>query len=89
METFLPKVQMARAVDPNIPPRDVETERRRIDESDFKIEDILKAEGIKPYDMLPLEKIRPLLSHEEKYDLYSKVNYLPLEVFDDEKYDCR
>lgn len=89
MKTFLPKVQMACTVDSKISSRDVEMERRRRTFTNLKIEDILKAEGIRPYDMLPFEKILPLLSYEEKYDLYSKASYLPLELFDDEEYDCR
>ncbi|XP_025162148.1 dynein heavy chain 1, axonemal-like [Harpegnathos saltator] len=76
-------------VEPKLLPRNVEMERRRRAYKNVKIEDALEAEGIKPRDILPLDKIRPLLSHEEKYDLYSKANYLPLEVFDDEEYDCR
>ncbi|KYN02642.1 Dynein heavy chain 1, axonemal [Cyphomyrmex costatus] len=64
-------------------------ERRRKVYKNLKIEDALKAEGIKPSDMLPFEKIRSLLSDEEKYGLYSKISYLSLELFDDEEYDCR
>lgn len=88
-ETFLPKVQISYTVDPKVPPRNVEMERRRRVYKNLKIEDALKAEGVKPYDMLPFEKIRSLLSYKEKYDLYSKASYLPLELFDDEEYDCR
>ncbi|RLU27110.1 hypothetical protein DMN91_000909 [Ooceraea biroi] len=88
-ETFLPKVQMEYNIEPKILPRNVEMERRRREYKNFKIEDALEAEGVKPHDMLPPEKIRPLLSYEEKYDLYVRTNYLPLELFDDEEYDCR
>lgn len=88
METFLPKVQVA-SVNSNISSRNVEMEKRRRTFKNLKIDDILKAEGIRPYDMLPFEKILPLLSYEEKYDLYSKASFLPLELFDDEEYDCR
>lgn len=88
-ETFLPKVQMEYDVEPNVLPRNVEMERRRRAYKNLKIEDALEEEGVKPHDMLPPAKIRPLLSYEEKYDLYSKAIYLPLEIFDDEEYDCR
>ncbi|XP_032680816.1 dynein heavy chain 1, axonemal [Odontomachus brunneus] len=64
-------------------------ERRRRAYKNLKIEDALEAKGIKPSDMLPPEKSQSLLSYQEKYDLYSKASYLPLEVFDDEEYDCR
>lgn len=80
---------MAYTDDPKIPPRNIEMERRRKIYKNLKIEDALKAEGIKPCDMLPFEKICLLLSDEEKYGLYSKTSYLPLELFDDEEYDCR
>lgn len=76
-------------VEPKRLPRNVEMERKRRTYKNLKIEDALKAEGVKPYDMLPPEKIRPLLFYEEKYDLYARANYLPLEIFDDEEYDCR
>ncbi|KAL6436551.1 hypothetical protein ACFW04_004787 [Cataglyphis niger] len=88
-ETFLPKVQMEYIVGPKMLPRNVEMERRRRAYKNLKIEDALEAEGVKSHDMLPPEKIRALLSYDEKYDLYSKANYLPLELFDDEEYDCR
>ncbi|XP_018365084.1 PREDICTED: dynein heavy chain 1, axonemal-like [Trachymyrmex cornetzi] len=88
-ETFLPKVQMAYTDDSKIPPHNIEMERKRKIYKNLKIEDALKAENIKPYDILPFEKICPLLSDKEKYSLYSKTSYLPLELFDDEEYDCR
>ncbi|XP_039313454.1 dynein heavy chain 1, axonemal [Solenopsis invicta] len=73
----------------NIPTRNVEIERRRKEYKNLKVEDVLKEEDVKSYNMLPFEKIHPLLSYDEKYDLYSKASYLPLELFDDEEYDCR
>ncbi|KAM0726282.1 Dynein axonemal heavy chain 1 [Formica fusca] len=88
-ETFLPKVQMEYTVGSKVLPRNVEMERRRRAYKNLKIEDALEAEGVKSHDMLPPEKICALLSYDEKYDLYSKANYLPLELFDDEEYDCR
>jgi len=88
-ETFLPKVQMRYDVDLRQVPRKVEMERRRRMYISLKIEDILEAEGIKPYDLLPPQRIYPLLSSEDKHDLYTPANYLPLEIFDDEEYDCR
>lgn len=88
-ETFLPKVQREYTVGPKILPRNVEIERRRRTYKNLKIEDALEAVGVKTHDMLPPEKIRALLSYDEKYDLYSKANYLPLELFDDVEYECR
>ncbi|XP_012056092.1 PREDICTED: dynein heavy chain 1, axonemal-like [Atta cephalotes] len=88
-EIFLPKIQMAYTDDSKISLRNIEMERRRKIYKNLKIEDVLKAENIKPCDMLPFEKIYPLLSDKEKYGLYSKTSYLPLELFDDEEYDCR
>lgn len=85
-ETFLPKVQRECIVGSKILSRNVEMERTY---KNLKIEDSLEAVGVKTHDILPPEKIRALLSYDEKYDLYSKVNYLPLELFDDVEYDCR
>lgn len=76
-------------IGPKILPRNVEMERRRRTYKNLKIEDALEAAGIKTCDILSPEKIHTLFSYDEKYDLYSKANYLPLELFDDEKYDCR
>jgi len=88
-ETFLPKVQMRYDVGLKEVPRKVEMERRRRAYANLKIEDALEAECIKPYDLLPPESIYPLLSSEDKHDFYAPANYLPLEIFDDEEYDCR
>ncbi|CAL7945370.1 unnamed protein product [Xylocopa violacea] len=88
-ETFLPKVQMEQNVEPKRIPRNVEMERRRRIYRRMKIQDAMEVEGISPKDMLPPSAILPLLSHEELYGLFSTANFLPLEIFDDEEYDCR
>ncbi|XP_076766961.1 dynein axonemal heavy chain 1 [Xylocopa sonorina] len=88
-ETFLPKVQMEQNVEPKRIPRNVEMERRRRIYRNLKIQDAMEAEGISPKDMLPPSAILALLSREELYGLFNTDNFLPLEIFDDEEYDCR
>ncbi|OAD57478.1 Dynein heavy chain 1, axonemal [Eufriesea mexicana] len=88
-QTFLPKVQMQQNVHSKQIPRIVEMERRRRSYRYLKIQDALESIGVSPKDMLPSSAILPLLSHEETYGLFSTAHFLPLEIFDDEEYDCR
>ncbi|XP_043666184.1 dynein axonemal heavy chain 1-like [Vespula pensylvanica] len=88
-ETFAPKVQMEHNVESKRLPRNVEMERRRRLYRNQSLEEALKNEGISPSNILPPKIISSLSSKEDKYGLYSKINYLPLEIFDDEEFDCR
>lgn len=76
-------------VEPKRLPRNVEMERRRRIYRNLKIEQILDAEGISSTEILPPSAILPLLSDEDVYGLFSTMHILPLEIFDDEEYDCR
>ncbi|KAK1118880.1 hypothetical protein K0M31_014650 [Melipona bicolor] len=64
-------------------------ERRRRLYKNLKIESALKKMGVSPKEMLPPSAVLPLLTNEEIYGLFSTVHFLPLEIFDDEEYDCR
>ncbi|XP_026674744.1 dynein heavy chain 1, axonemal-like [Ceratina calcarata] len=88
-ETFLPKVQMEWNVEPKSIPRNVEMERRRRIYQNLKIEDALEAEGVSPKEILPVSAILPLFSRDEIHGLFSTIQFLPLDIFDDEEYDCR
>ncbi|XP_023289892.1 dynein heavy chain 1, axonemal [Orussus abietinus] len=88
-ETFAPKVQMDRYVPPKQIPRNVEMERRRRIYRNLRVDDALKDEGVKSRDLLPVEVVGTIASHEEKFGLNSFVSFLPLEIFDDEEHDCR
>ncbi|KAK2581762.1 hypothetical protein KPH14_002241 [Odynerus spinipes] len=88
-ETFAPKVQMEHNVAAKCLPRNVEMERRRRLYRNQNLEEELKKEGVLPRDILPPKVTSSLSSVEEKYGLYSKTYYLPLEIFDDEEFDCR
>ncbi|XP_035733901.1 dynein heavy chain 1, axonemal-like [Vespa mandarinia] len=70
-------------------PRNVEMERLRRLYRNQNLDEALKEEGVLPCNILPPKVILSLSSEEEKYGLYSKINYLPLEIFDDEEFDCR
>ncbi|KAK9309948.1 hypothetical protein QLX08_000576 [Tetragonisca angustula] len=87
--TFVPKVQMQLNVEPKKIPRNVEMERRRRLYRNLKIENALEEIGVSPKEMLPPSAVLPLLTYEEIYGLFSTVHFLPLEIFDDEEYDCR
>ncbi|XP_076627799.1 dynein axonemal heavy chain 1 [Colletes latitarsis] len=88
-ETFAPKVQMEQNVEPKRLPRNVEMERRRRVYRNLKIEDALDAEGVAAKEILPPSAISPILSREDIYGLFATAHLLPLEIFDDEEYDCR
>lgn len=88
-ETFIPKVQMEQDVAPKQCPRNVEMERRRRLYKHIKIQDTLASINIIPKEMLPPSALVSLLSYDEKYGLFSIAHFLPLEIFDDEDYDCR
>lgn len=88
-ETFAPKVQMEYNVESKRLPRNVEMERLRRLYRNQNLDEALKKEGVLPCNILPPKVILSLSSEEEKYGLYSKINYLPLEIFDDEEFDCR
>ena len=64
-------------------------ERRRKIYRNLRIQDALIDESISCYDMLPSCVVELLATHEERYGLYATANYLPLETFDDEEFDCR
>lgn len=76
-------------VEPKKIPRNVEMERRRRLYRNLKIENALEEIGVSPKEMLPPFAVLPLLTYEEIYGLFSTVHFLPLEIFDDEEYDCR
>ncbi|KAG7197921.1 hypothetical protein KM043_016158 [Ampulex compressa] len=88
-ETFAPKVQMDQNVEAKKLPRNVEMERRRRMYQNVKIENVLKTEGISLHDILPPKAISMSLPDDKQYDLFDGTNFLPLEIFDDESYDCR
>lgn len=88
-ETFAPKLQIEQQVESKRLPRGVEMERRRRIYKYLKIEDALETEGVILKDILPPSAILSILTGEEMYDLFSPAHLLPLEIFDDEDYDCR
>ncbi|XP_043502299.1 dynein axonemal heavy chain 1-like [Polistes fuscatus] len=70
-------------------PRNVEMERRRRLYRNQSLDEALKKEGLSSSNILPPEVISSVSTEEDKFGLYSKINYLPLEIFDDEEFDCR
>ena len=80
---------MQRDVEPKKLPRNVEMERRRRIYKNLKLKELLRERGICTHDILPPDVISPIMSDEEKYGLFSRTHYLPLEIFDDEDFDCK
>ncbi|XP_076380684.1 dynein axonemal heavy chain 1 [Megalopta genalis] len=76
-------------VEPKRLPRNVEMERRRKLYRSLKIEDALETIGVTSKDMLPPSAILPLLNRDMIYGLFGRAHILPLELFDDEEFDCR
>ncbi|XP_018331814.1 dynein heavy chain 1, axonemal-like [Agrilus planipennis] len=87
-ETFKPKVQMQHEVPPKCLPRNVAIERKRRQYQASDLKEHLFDLNVKYEDLLPIGDYKTLLV-DENFSLYNTVNYLPLELFDDEEYDCR
>lgn len=75
--------------DPKTLPRSVEIERRRRAYLHKNIKQCLDDIGVHDKDLVPAHIIQEIYSPEDKYGLYARVPYLPLELFDDEEYDSR
>ncbi|XP_060831781.1 dynein axonemal heavy chain 1-like [Bombus pascuorum] len=80
---------MQQNVEPKRIPRNVEMERRRRLYRNLKIQDVLEEIGVSPKQMLPPSATLSLLTYEETDGLFGTAHFLPLEIFDDEEYDCR
>ncbi|XP_043259514.1 dynein axonemal heavy chain 1-like [Colletes gigas] len=80
---------MEQNVEPKRLPRNVEMERRRRVYRNLKIEDALDAEGVAAKEILQPSAISSILSREDIYGLFATAHLLPLEIFDDQEYDCR
>lgn len=88
MDTFKPKVQMQHEVEPRTLTRNVAIERKRRQYQGQNIQACLDELGIELKLILPAHVLQKKTT-EDRFGLYSKVNYLPLELFDDEEYDSR
>lgn len=53
------------------------------------IKQYLDKAGIQPRDLLPVYILHKILPRTEKFGLYKSINFIALEVFDDEEYDSR
>ncbi|XP_067855101.1 dynein axonemal heavy chain 1 [Heptranchias perlo] len=89
LKSFEPKVQIPFQVVPGQRPRKLEIERLRRQYQSHNLKHLLKIEGINS------DKLMPCHSGPEKNRAKSAKNpaqftvYLPLEVFDDEEFECR
>ncbi|XP_059505480.1 dynein axonemal heavy chain 1 [Stegostoma tigrinum] len=89
LKSFQPKVQVPFHVAPGQRPRKLEIERRRRLYQSYNLKQLLKMEGINS------DKLMPRHSGPERYRAKTGKNppqftaYLPLEVFDDEEFECR
>ncbi|XP_043269181.1 dynein axonemal heavy chain 1 [Venturia canescens] len=76
-------------VEPKHLPRNIEMERRRRLYRNLRVQDALSKAGVSLLDILSPDVVRPLASDEQKHGLCPTVNFLPLEIFDNEDLDCR
>ncbi|GCB78043.1 hypothetical protein scyTo_0015754, partial [Scyliorhinus torazame] len=89
LKSFQPKVQVPFYVPPGQRPRKLEIERRRRQYQNQNLKQLLKLEGINS------DKLMPRHSGPERNRAKTGKNaphftvYLPLEVFDDEEFECR
>ncbi|NXC17890.1 DYH1 protein, partial [Corythaeola cristata] len=89
VQSFKPKVQIAFQRLPGQCPRRVETERRRRLYLTFDIAQLLASKGIESNELIPRHHDPDNMpTIVEKKDPVFPI-YLPLEIFDDNEYDCR
>ncbi|RZB40394.1 hypothetical protein BDFB_001449 [Asbolus verrucosus] len=88
VDTFKPKVQLQLRVYPFEITRSVATERLRRQFQAKSIRILLDELNIQPSDMISLQLLKQYLTGKVP-KLNTTTNYLPLELFDDEEYDCR
>uniref|UniRef100_A0ABM5FKF8 Dynein axonemal heavy chain 1 isoform X2 n=1 Tax=Pogona vitticeps TaxID=103695 RepID=A0ABM5FKF8_9SAUR len=89
LQAYKPKVQIPFEVLPGQCPRKIEIERRRRLYLSLDISQLLKNEGVDSNDLMPRHQDPANMpTIEQNNDPLFPV-YLPLEIFDDEEYDCR
>ncbi|KAF5270064.1 hypothetical protein FQA39_LY08476 [Lamprigera yunnana] len=88
LDTFKPKVQMQHEVDPFCLPRNVAIERKRRQYQRQSIKTCLEEMNIQPKQIVPIHIVKEF-TVEDKFGLFATINYLPLELFDDEEFDSR
>ncbi|XP_060621830.2 dynein axonemal heavy chain 1 [Anolis sagrei] len=89
LQAYKPKVQVPFEVLPGQCPRKIEIERRRRLYLSLDINQLLKNEGINSNDLMPRHQDDASMpTIEENKDPLFPV-YLPLQIFDDEEFDCR
>ncbi|KAJ9594363.1 hypothetical protein L9F63_014205, partial [Diploptera punctata] len=88
-DAFKPKVQLAHRVPPGKLRRGVEIERKRREYETHKIKDILDELAVIPAEMIPPDVLKVILEENEQFGIFGCGGYLPLELFDNEDFDCR
>ncbi|XP_049940877.1 dynein axonemal heavy chain 1-like, partial [Schistocerca serialis cubense] len=77
IKSFKPKVQVGY------------TFRQQREYASLKISELLEEMDISNEKLIPPHVMEHYTSYKRRFGLYSTVNYLPLEIFDDEDFDCR
>ncbi|XP_041081390.1 dynein heavy chain 1, axonemal [Polyodon spathula] len=86
---YTAKVQLPFDVTPGLTPRKIEIERRRQKYLSLDVSELLKDQGIDSNKLMPRHRDSGAqIMIEERSESPPPV-YLPLEVFDDEEFDCR
>ncbi|KAK9870899.1 hypothetical protein WA026_009856 [Henosepilachna vigintioctopunctata] len=84
VETFKPKVQLQHQVEIGDLPRNVAIERKRRQYSAQNIKDILDELEVSPKALIPIDSSVPYMTN-----TMQSMNFLPLHLFDNEKYETR
>uniref|UniRef100_A0A1Y1N5M7 Dynein heavy chain 1, axonemal n=2 Tax=Photinus pyralis TaxID=7054 RepID=A0A1Y1N5M7_PHOPY len=79
---------MQHEIEPRHLPRNVAIERKRRQYQLQSIRECLENLRVQPKQIVPSHVVQAL-TVEEKFGLYTTVNYLPLELFDDQEFDSR
>ncbi|XP_044749962.1 dynein axonemal heavy chain 1-like [Coccinella septempunctata] len=84
VETFKPKVQLQHQVEIGDLPRNVAIERKRRQYAAQNIADILQDLEVSPKSLIPVDSSVPYMAN-----TMQAMNFLPLELFDNEKFETR
>nr|CAD7442365.1 unnamed protein product [Timema bartmani] len=84
IQAYHPKVQVEYQVSPGCLPRRVQVERKRREYLAQDITKLLTELGVDPCTLIP-----PDDDNLDKYNLATSQHFLPLQIFDNQEFDCR
>ena len=82
-------MQLPHQVAPGKLGRGVGIKRKQREYEANDITRVLNELGINPVELIPAEELIEVLEEDDIFGLYGTGGYLPLEIFDNEDFDCR